>query len=167
MLERALEPSAHEPGVKSVVAVLDENSALGEPEEGPSRISKLRRADQHRTIDVMSLLGVRVDWRAAVDKRVEEGKRARQLESFSAKLQDQEGRIACRFDIDGDELRVVKARLRADLGRIDGDLLPGHELRCAARLEKDRFHEGRLNSADRMNCISSRVIALRSNTAAA
>jgi hypothetical protein len=126
MLEGALESSAHEPGVKSVVAVLDEDSSLGEPEEGPSRISELRRADQHRTVDVVSLLGIRVDWRAAVDKRVEEGKGTCQLESFSAKLQDQEGCISCRLDVDGDKLRVVKTCLRADLGRIDGDLLPGH-----------------------------------------
>jgi hypothetical protein len=31
MLERAFEASSHQPGVESVVAVLDENRALGEP----------------------------------------------------------------------------------------------------------------------------------------
>jgi hypothetical protein len=166
VLERALESSAHQPGVEGIVAVLDENSALSKSEESPASVAKLRRADQHRTVDVMSLLGIRVDRCTAVDERIEEGERPCQLESFRAQLQDEERRIAGCLDVDGDELRIVQLRLRPDLGRVDGDLLPGHRLRGAARLEKDRLHDGRRSNADLRNWISSRVIALRSSTAA-
>jgi hypothetical protein len=72
MLQRALEPATHEPGVERVVAVLHEDGALREPQERAPRVSELRRPDQHRTVDVVSLLGVRVDRRAAIDERVEE-----------------------------------------------------------------------------------------------
>jgi hypothetical protein len=166
MLQRAFESPAHEPCVERIVAVLDENGALRKAQKGPARVTKLRRADQHRTVDVMSLLGVWIDWCAAVDECVEERERARQLESLRAQLQDQEGRVACRLDVDGDELRIVEGRLRPELGRVDCNLLPGNWLRRSARLEEDGFHEGRLSRADLMNSISSRDIALSRRTAA-
>jgi hypothetical protein len=167
MLERAFEPPTDEPRVESVVAVLDENGTPGEAQERPPRVPELRRADQHRTVDMVSLLGIRVDRRAAVDESVKEREGAGQLEPLRAQLEDQERSIARRLNVDGDELGIVQGRLRAQLRRIDGDLLPRHRLSGPARLEEDRLHDGRLSSAARRNCISSRVIALRTTTAAA
>jgi hypothetical protein len=165
MLERAFKPATHEPAVESVVAVLDEHRALGETQESPSGVPEFGRTYQHRAIDVVSLLGVRIDGRAAVDERVEEGERAGQLEPLGAQLQDEERCVAGRLDVDGNELGAVKGRLRAQVGRVDGDLLPLDRLGGAARLEEDRLHDGRLRAA-RRNWISSRVIALRSTRAA-
>jgi hypothetical protein len=166
VLERALEPTAHEPAVERVVAVLDQDSALRKAQKRPAGVAELWRADQHRTVDVMALLGIGIDWCSAVNKRVEEGKRARQLESLGAELKDQERSVAGGLDIDGDELGIVHRRSRAQLRGIDRDLLPRHRFRSSAGLEEDRLHDGRL-SAVRRNCISSGVIALRRTTAAA
>ena len=165
MLERAFKPATHEPAVESVVAVLDEHRALGEAQERPPGVPEFGCTNQHRTIDVVALLGIRIDWRAAVDERVEEGERAGQLEPLGAQLQDQERGVAGRLDVDGDELGGVQGRLRAEVRRVDGDLLPRDRLRGAARLEEDRLHDGRLRAV-RRNWISSRVIALRSTAAA-
>jgi hypothetical protein len=88
---------------------------------------------------VVPLARVGVDRRAAIHQRVEEGKRAIETESLGSQLQDQERRVACRLDVDGDELGVLQACLRRQLRRIDGDLLPRYRLHCAARLEKDRL----------------------------
>ena len=74
MRQRAFEPPTDQPGVEGIVAVLDQDGALGETEEGPARVTKLRRAYQHRPVYVVSFLGVRVDGRAAIDQRVEERK---------------------------------------------------------------------------------------------
>jgi hypothetical protein len=139
MFEWALEATTNEPGVERIVAVFDENSALGEAEECPSGVPELGRADEHRAIDVVTLARVRVDWRAAIHQRVEEGKRAVETESLSAELQNQEGRVARRLDVDGDELGVLQPGLRRQLGCIDGDLFPRNRLRRAPRLKKDRL----------------------------
>jgi hypothetical protein len=71
MLQRTFEPATYQPGVEGVVAVLDEDGALGEAKEGAPRIAELGRSDQHRTVDVVALLRVGVDRRAAIDERVE------------------------------------------------------------------------------------------------
>jgi hypothetical protein len=76
VLERALEPSPHQPGVERVMAVLDQNGTVGETQKCPARVMELGRADQHRTVDVVAPASVRIDWRTAVDEGVEEGKRA-------------------------------------------------------------------------------------------
>lgn len=167
MLERTFEPPSHQPRIERVMAVLHENGALCKTKERPAGVAEFRSSDQHRTIDVMALLRVRVDGGAAVDKSVEEGKRSRQLEPLRAQLQDQEGGVPCRLYVDRNELGIVEKRQRTQLRCIDGDLLPGNRLGGPAGLEIDRFHDGRLSNADRMNNISSRVIALRSTTAAA
>jgi hypothetical protein len=166
MLQGTFETASHEPAVERVVAVLDENGSLRETEECAACIPKLGGSDQHRTVDVMALLRVRVDRRAAIDEGVEEGERPGQLESLGAKLEDEERGVASRLDIDGDELGIVQQRLRTELRRVDGDLLPGDGLRSPAGLEEDRLH-GCRQSAARRNWISSRVIARRSTTAAA
>jgi hypothetical protein len=168
MLERALETATDEPRVEGVVAVLNEDRALGEPEKRPARIPELRRADQHRAVDVMALARIRIDGGAAVDQSVEEGKRAVETESLGTELEDQEWRVARRLHIDGDELGGIQRSLRTQVGCIDGDLLPGHRLRRAARLEKDRLlHQGAGARARLARRISSGVTAFSINAATA
>jgi hypothetical protein len=58
------------------VAVLDEDGALGKTKECPAGVSKFRRPYQHGSIDVMALLRIRIDRRAAIDQRVEKRKGA-------------------------------------------------------------------------------------------
>lgn len=167
VLERTLQASTHEPCVERVVAVLDEDRALCKAKKRSSRVAKLGSAYQHRTIDVVPLLGIGIDRRAAVDKGVEEREGARELESLSAKLEHQERGVPCRLDVDGDELGIVERRLRAKLRRVDRYLLPRDRLRRPSGLQVNLLH-GRLPSkAERRNEISSRVIALRRTIAAA
>jgi hypothetical protein len=116
MLEWTLKPATDQPGIERVVAVLNEHGALSEAQERPPRIPELRRADEHGAVDVMALARIGVDGRAAVDQRVEEGKRAVKTESLGAKLQDQEWRVARRLDVDGDELGGLQPGLRGQLG---------------------------------------------------
>jgi hypothetical protein len=141
MLQRAFEPSTDEPRVECVMAVLDEDGALRKPQECAPRIAELRRTDQHRAVDVVPLLRVGVDRSAAIDERVEERQRAGKLEPFGPQLEHEERRVARRLDVDGDELRVVEQRLRAELWRVDRDLLPWDGLGGPARLEEDRLHD--------------------------
>jgi len=77
VLERAFKASADQPRVERVVAVLDEHRAVGETQEGAAGIAKLRCADQHRAVDVVPPVRVRVDRRLAVHQRVEEGRAGR------------------------------------------------------------------------------------------
>jgi len=136
MLERALQPATDEPGVEGVVAVLDQDGALRKPQKSASRVFELRRPDQHRAVDVVSLARVRVDGRPAVDQRVEERERAVEAEPLGPYLEDQERSVARGLDVQGDELRVGQRRLAADLRRIDGDLLPRHQRRSPSGLEE-------------------------------
>jgi hypothetical protein len=166
MRQRAFQPAANQPRVEGIVAVLDENGALGESKERSAGVTKFGRPDQHRPVDVMPLLGIRIDGRAAVDEGVEKRQRARKLEPFGTKLEHQEWRVAGRLDVNGHELSLAKGRLGAELGSIDRDLFPRHRFSGASRLQEDGFHVCRL-SADRKKSISSRVIALIRITAAA
>jgi hypothetical protein len=74
MLQRAFQPATDEPGVEGVVAVLDQDGPLGKTEERPAGVTKLGRADQHRPVDVVPLLGVGIYGRAAIDEGIEERK---------------------------------------------------------------------------------------------
>jgi hypothetical protein len=139
VLERALEPAADQPRVERIVAVLDEHCAVGETEERPPSVLESRRADEHRAVDVVALAGVRVDRRAAVHERVEEGQRAVEAKALGSQLQHEERRVARGLDVEGDEFRLVQRRVRPDLGRVDGDLLPLHRRGGAARLEEERL----------------------------
>jgi hypothetical protein len=47
MFERALQPASDEPRVERIVAVLHENSAMRETQEGAPGVLELRRTDQH------------------------------------------------------------------------------------------------------------------------
>jgi hypothetical protein len=168
VLERALQTASDEPGVEGVMAVLDEHRALGEVQKSPAHVLELGRPDQHRPVDVVAFARVRVDGGAAVDERVEERQRGVEAESFGADLEDEERRVAGRLDVQGDELRVVEWRRRADFGRVDGDLFPRHGLARTARFQKDRFgaHDRAIASARRAQRISSPLTPRSSRTAA-
>jgi hypothetical protein len=99
VFERALQPAPDEPSVEGVVAVLDQHRTVGKTQESAARVFELRRADEHRAVDVVSLAGVRVDRRPAVDEGVEEGQGAVECEALGAELQDEEGRIAGRLHV--------------------------------------------------------------------
>jgi|SRR5579859_232151 len=166
MLQGALEPAADEPRVEGVVAVLNEHGAVGEAQERAARVFEHRRADEHGAVDVVAPARVGVDRRPAVDQRVEKGKRALEREALGAKLEDEEWSIARGLDVEGDELRLVERRRRVDVGRVDGDLLPGDRRGRATWLEVDLLLLHRATrSARRAQAISSRVTA-RSRTAA-
>jgi hypothetical protein len=164
--KRAFQAPADEPRIESVVAVLDQHRALGEAQECAACIAKLRCADEHRAIDVMALVGVRVDRRLTVHKRVEEGQRAVELKALSADFQNQKRRVASGLDVQGHELGLVEARLGTELRCVDGDLFPRHGLHGSARFEEERFWVHRVcANARRAQPISSRVNPRRSSTA--
>ena len=166
MLERALQPATHQPGVECVVTVLDQNGGMREVKEGPARITELRRADQHGPVDVVALAGIGVDRRAAVHQRVEEGKRAAEPKPLGPQLQDQERGVARRLDVDGHELCIHQPCLGTQPWGIDCDLVPCHQLRGTSRLEEERFGRHRTNArARRAKRISSAVIARSSSNA--
>ena len=106
-----------------------------EAQECPARVLELGCADQHRSLDVVTSARVWVDGCSAVDERVEERKRAVELEPLGTDLQDEERGVACGLDVEGHELDFVDRGLRPELGGIDGDFLPRHGLYRAARLE--------------------------------
>ena len=166
VLERALQAAADEPGVEGVVAVFHEHSALREAEECASRVLEDRRADQHRAVDVVTPARVRVDGRAAIDKRVEEGQRAVQAKSLSPQLEHEKRRVARGLDVEGHELRFVQRRLRAHFGRVDSDLLPGHRGGRATGLEVQglRAHRAAINA--RRAQLTSWVLTARSRSTA-
>ena len=168
MLERALQPTPHEPGVERVVAVLDQDRALRETQEGAPRVFELRRANEHRAVDVVALASVGVDRRPAVDQRVEEGERAIEREALGPDLEDEERRVTGRLDVERDELRLREAGQRPQLRRVDGNFLPRHELCRPARLQVERSRAHRASASARLaQAISSPLTALRSSTAAA
>ena len=134
MLQRTFEPAPDQPAVKGIVAVLDQDSSLGETKERPTRVTEFRGSDQHRPIDVVPLLRIGIDRCLAIDQRVEKRKRTRQRESLRAKLEHKEGGVASRFHVDGHELCLVEQRLRTELGRVDCDLFPRDRLCRPARL---------------------------------
>jgi hypothetical protein len=167
VLERTLQPSTDEPRVERVMAVLDEHGAVSEPQEPAAGIAKLRRADEHRPVDVMAAMRVWVDRRLAVHERVEEGKRTFEPEALGSHLQDEEWRVAGGLDVQRDELRLFEPCLRFDLRGVDRDLLPGHGLHGSARFQEKRLRTHRAcASARRAQPISSMVTPRRSRTAA-
>jgi hypothetical protein len=166
MLERALQSTTDEPGVEGVVAVLDQHRAVSEAQEGAPRVSKLGCPDQHGTIDVVAPMGVRVDRRLAVDKRVEERQRAVEPEALGADLEDQERRVSGGLHVESYELRLVEPCLRPELRSVHCDLLPRHGLHGPARLQEQGFGAHRAAArARRAQSISSLVNARSSSTA--
>jgi hypothetical protein len=140
MLQWAFQAPTDQPRVEGVVTVLDQHGALSEAQEGPACVAKFRCADEHRTVDVMAPVRVWIDRRMAVHERVEEGERAVEPEALRADLQDEERRVARGLDVQGDELGFIQPRLGPDLGCVDRDLFPRHQLHGSARLEEERFH---------------------------
>ena len=164
--ERAFQASTDEPGIESVVAVLDQHRALSESQERPASVAKLRRADEHRAVDVMALVRVRVDRRLTVHKRVEKGQRAVEPEALRAHFQHQERCVSSGLDVQGDELRLLQPCLGPELRRVDGDLFPGHGLHCSAGFEENCLGAHRANAnARRAQPISSLVNPRSSRTA--
>jgi hypothetical protein len=168
VLEGALQAAADEPRVEGVVAVLDEHRALREAEKPASGVLELRRADEHRAVDVVALPRIRVDRRAAVDESVEERKRLLEREALGADLEDEERCVARRLDVEGDKLRGVERGRARDLGGVDRDLLPCDQLASATRLQIKtlRAHVRAVASARRAHLISSPLSARRISTAA-
>src|SRR5713226_3261881 len=119
MLEGAFEAASHEPCVERIMAVLDQHSAMREAKEGPARVLELWGADQHRAVDVMAPFCVWVDGGATVDQGVEECKRAVELETLGANLENQEGGIAGGLHVESHELGVFEPSVGTHLGRID------------------------------------------------
>jgi hypothetical protein len=76
VLQRALQTPADKPGVECIVAVLDQDSAVGKTKERTACVTKFGRPDQHRPVDVVPFLGVGIDWRTAINEGVEKRKRA-------------------------------------------------------------------------------------------
>jgi hypothetical protein len=169
VLERALEAAPDQPGVESVMAVLDQHGGIGEPKESAPRVLELGRPDEHRAIDVVALARVRVDGRPAVNKRVEKGKWAVEPEALGPDLEDEEGRVARRLHVKRDELGVFEASSLADLGSVDRDLFPGDQGAGAAGFQEKwlRTHQRASASARRAHPISSLVNARSRSTAAA
>jgi hypothetical protein len=168
VLERALEPTTDQPAVESVMAVLYQHGALRKAQETTPRVLELRRADEHRPIDVMPPFRVGIDRRLAIDQCVEERQGLIKGEPLGAQLENQERGVAGRLDIEGHELRIVERCQRPYLGCVDCNLLPGHELSRAARLEIQRLGAHRASArARRAHPISSPLRARSSSTAAA
>ena len=118
----------------------------------------------------MPLLGVGIDRRAAVHKRVKKGERALEREALRTDLEDEEGRVTGRLDVERDELGRVQSCFATDLRRVDGDLLPGHKLGCTTRFEEDGTgvgHQRAKASARRAHLISSSLSTWSSSTATA
>jgi hypothetical protein len=167
VLKRAFQASTHKPRIERVMAVLDEHGALRETQESAASIAKLRRADEHRPVDVMAAMRVRVDRRLAVHQRVEEGERTVEPEALGADLQDEEGRVAGGLDVQRDELRLFESRRRCYLRGVDRDLLPGHGLHGSTRFQENWLGAHRAcASARRAQPISSLVTPRRRRTAA-
>ena len=139
MLERAFKATTDQPRVEGVVTVLYEHSAVRESQECAPRVLEDRGADEHRAVDLMTLPRVRIDGGAAIDERVEERQSAFEGEALSTQLENEKGRVARGLDVEGDELSFVERRLRADLGRVDRDLLPRHQRSGASWLEEKRL----------------------------
>jgi hypothetical protein len=137
MLERTLQASAHQPGVERIMAVLDQHRTLSEAEKGTASVAKLGRPNQHRPVDVMAAVGVWIDRSLAVHQRVEERQRPVEPETLGPDFQHEERRVAGRLDVKRNELGIVKPRLRFDVRRVDGDLIPRHGLRRSPRFEVD------------------------------
>src|SRR5258708_10431543 len=166
MLEWALQAATNKPCVERVMAVLDEHGALRESQKRTAGVPEFRRADQHRAIDVMALFRVWIDGCPAIDQRVEERERGVEGEPLRSKLQDQEGSVAGRLDVERDELGLFQPSQRPNLGCVDRDLLPRHQLHRATGLEVQRLRAHRASaSARRAHPISSRPRARSSKTA--
>ena len=167
VLERTLEAPTDKPRIKRVVAVLHEHRTLGKAQESAAGVAELRRADEHRPVDVMAPVGVRVDRSLAVYERVEEGQGAVEPEPFGPDLQYEERRVAGGLDIQRDELRLVQPGFRLDLWRVDGDLLPWHRLHRPARFQIDGFSSHRASAKARRAQPISSMVNPRSKTTAA
>jgi len=114
VLEGLLQAPADQVGVEGVMAVLDQDRAPGEAQEGGAGVAEAGGADQHRTVDLMAGLGIAVDGRPGLDQGVEEGQRPGQPEALGADLDDQEGRVAGGLDVESHVLGLVHSGVGGD-----------------------------------------------------
>ncbi|HEX6548050.1 MAG TPA: hypothetical protein VF134_04840 [Candidatus Dormibacteraeota bacterium] len=136
VLERIPETAPDQVGVERVMAVLDQNRALGEAEEGGAGIAEGGSPHQHGAVDLVPLLRVAVDRRAALDQRVVERERAFEPETLGADLDHQEGSVAGGLDVEGHVLGLIEQGVRGHRVGIDGQLLEPDQRSCS-RLEDD------------------------------
>jgi hypothetical protein len=139
VLERSGQSTAEYPGVERVVAVLDEHGATSEVEERPPGVTELGGVHQHLPLNQVAALGVGVDRCPGVDEGVEEAQRAAEPEALGPDLEDQEGPVPGRLDVDGDELGLFEKRVGADRREalFIGLGLPGDRRQSPARLEPE------------------------------
>jgi hypothetical protein len=151
VLERAVQAAPHEPGVKGVVAVLDQDRALGKAQKAAADVAELGRADQHGAVDLVPAAGIRVDGSPAVDQRVEKRQGAFQSEALGAHLENQERPVAGGLDVQRHEVSVLERRGGSHVGGVHRVLLPLDRRLGAARLhvERSRVHR------DRIACLTS------------
>jgi hypothetical protein len=144
VLERTRQAAAEDPGVERVVAVLDEHGAASEVEERSPGVAELRGVHKHLALDQVAALGVGIDRRPGVDEGVEEAQRASEPEALGPDLEDQEGPVAGRLDVDGDVLRLFEKSVRADRreAALISSGLPGDRRRGPAGLELERAPGG-------------------------
>lgn len=136
VLERPAQAPRDQPGVEGVVAVLDEDAALGELQKGQAGLAELGRAGEHAALDLVPLAGVGVDRRPGVDQGVEEGQGALEAEAFGADLEHQEGPVARGLDVERGVLSLVKGCVedhRRQVHPVGG--LPLDRLERPARLQ--------------------------------
>ena len=109
-------------------------------EEGAAGVAELGRVDQHLALDQVPALGVGVDRCPGVDQGVEEAQGPAESEPLGADLEDQEGAVAGRLDVDGDELRILERSVGAYRRVLVLTLrrLPGDQLTGAAGFEPER-----------------------------
>jgi len=140
VLEWPGKAATEDPGVEGVVAVLDQDGSPGKMQEGPPSVAELGRVDEHLPLDQVPPLGVGVDRRPGVNQRVEQAQGPAQPKPLGSDLEDQEGPVAGRLDVHGDELGFLQWRLRADRREVVAtlDRHPGDELGGPAGLEPQR-----------------------------
>jgi hypothetical protein len=135
MLEWPRQAPPDDPGVEGVVRVLDENRPAREVEEGAAGVGKLRRIGDHVPIDLVTPPGIGIDRRTGVNQRVEERERSAQVEALGADLEDEEGPVAGRLDVESDVLDRLERAVRRNGGEFAIGRRGPLERRTAPRLE--------------------------------
>jgi len=136
VLEGLLESPAHQVGVEGIVAVLHQDGAPGEAQEGGAGVAEAGCAHQHGPVDLVALLRVAVDRGPGLDQGVEEGQRSRELEALGADLDHQEGCVAGGLDVEGDVVGPLERGVGGDRRAFREQLGKGRE-RPRAGLEAD------------------------------
>jgi len=111
VLQGRLEAASDQVGVERVVAVLDQNRTLGEPQKSTADLGEAGCVLQHVAVDLVPLPGVGVDGRPSVDQGVEGAQAALQVEPLGPDLDHQERRVAGGLDVERHELGELERRV--------------------------------------------------------